>query len=227
MDPVQYKVIFSRRRSISIILSPGKEITVRAPCRTSLKTIDKFVQDKAEWIQHNIRKYIGIESLNKGKNYTDGELHLFMGQKYLLRITDYARPFVKQYDDIIEAGVKSKYDNQKVKSMLDKWYMQKAQEVLIRKLNDILLKFPAYDFSPSAIVVRKLKSRWGSCTYKGKITLNSELIKLDETFFEYVIIHELCHLKYHNHGKEFYRLLSVLVPDYKLLRKGLRKFVLE
>ncbi len=227
MDPIQYKVIFSRRRSISIILSPGKEITVRAPSRTSLKTIDKFVQGKAEWIQHNIRKYTGLESLNKGKNYSDGELHLFMGRKYSLRITEYARPFVKEYDDIIEAGVKSNDDSQKVKSMLDQWYMQMAQQVLIRKVKDILLKLPEYDFSPSAIVVRKLKSRWGSCTYKGKITLNSELIKLDETIFEYVIIHELCHLKYHNHGKEFYRLLSELIPDYKSLRKGLRKFVLE
>ncbi|HPF02398.1 MAG TPA: M48 family metallopeptidase, partial [Bacteroidales bacterium] len=64
--------------------------------------------------------------------------------------------------------------------------------------------------------------RWGSCTSRGKITISSELIKLDPAYTDYVIIHELCHLKHHNHGKDFYRLLEELVPDYKALRKELK-----
>jgi len=84
-----------------------------------------------------------------------------------------------------------------------------------------------YGFSPSEIVTKRLKSRWGSCSTRGRITINSELIKLEMRFLEYVIIHELCHLKYHNHGKDFYRLLEQIVPDYKIVRQELRKYIIE
>jgi predicted metal-dependent hydrolase len=70
-----------------------------------------------------------------------------------------------------------------------------------------------------------MRSRWGSCSKQGKITLSTELIKLPDIFLEYVIIHELCHLKHHNHGKEYYKLLSELFPDWKIVRKGLRDYI--
>ncbi|MBN2861569.1 MAG: M48 family metallopeptidase [Bacteroidales bacterium] len=227
MEPLRnYKIIFSRRRSISIILSPGKEITVRAPYRTSLKTIDRFVQEKAKWIEANLKKYSETENLNRGQRYLDGELHLFSGRKYVLKITESDRPFVRLHENILETGVTHVNDSGKIRSMLELWYLQKAREILPLKLKDTLAKFPHHAFSPSGLVVRRLKSRWGSCTSKRKITLNSELIKLDPALVEYVIIHELCHLKHHNHGKDFYNLLEELVPDYKSLRKELRKFIL-
>jgi predicted metal-dependent hydrolase len=109
--------------------------------------------------------------------------------------------------------------------LIGKWYRQEALEFLSRKLNEVLVKYRDLNFIPSTLVVRPLKSRWGSCSSKGKITINSELVKLDEFFSEYVLIHELCHLKYHNHGKDYYRLLGELVPDYKSIRKELRKYI--
>ena len=227
MEPVRsYKIIFSRRRSISIILSPGKEITVRAPYRTSLKTIDRFVQEKAKWIEANLKKYSEIENLNRGQRYLDGELHLFAGREYVLKITESERPFVRLHENILEAGLTQVNDRSKIRSMLELWYLQKAWEILPLRLKETLAKFPHHAFSPSGLVVRRLKSRWGSCTSKGKITLNSELIKLDPALVEYVIIHELCHLMHHNHGKNFYSLLEELAPDYKSVRKELRKFIL-
>jgi hypothetical protein len=70
-----------------------------------------------------------------------------------------------------------------------------------------------------------MKSRWGSCSKKGIITLSTELIKLPDIYIEYVIIHELCHLKHHNHGKEYYNLLSELFPAWKNVRKDLRGYI--
>ena len=79
------------------------------------------------------------------------------------------------------------------------------------------LKLTTFPFCPV--------TRWGSCSRKGLITLSTELIKLPDIYIEYVIIHELCHLKHHNHGKEYYNLLSELFPDWKKVRKDLREYI--
>ncbi|HCU21026.1 MAG TPA: M48 family peptidase, partial [Bacteroidales bacterium] len=69
--------------------------------------------------------------------------------------------------------------------------------------------------------------RWGSCSNKGKITLSSELIRLSDRYIEYVIVHELCHLKQHNHGPKYYGLLSELYPDWKRARKEMKAYILN
>jgi predicted metal-dependent hydrolase len=80
-------------------------------------------------------------------------------------------------------------------------------------------------FKPTGLVIRTMKRRWGSCSNKGVITLSTELIKLSDLYIEYVITHELCHLKHHNHGPQFYKLLSEVFPEWKTVRKELRKYI--
>jgi predicted metal-dependent hydrolase len=92
-------------------------------------------------------------------------------------------------------------------------------------MNKVLSDHENQMFKPSGLVIRTMKRRWGSCSGKGIITLSTELIKLDDLYIEYVITHELCHLKQHNHGPEFYKLLSGLFPDWKSVRKELRKYI--
>lgn len=225
MDDLKYNVVFSSRRSVSIIISPEKGVTVRAPYRTSLKNIEKFVLQKSEWIRKHLVNHSGLTRINYGKKYTEGEIHLFGGIDYKLILTKSEKEFVRQLEKIIEVGVRSINDSEKIKFLLERWYRLRALEILRHKVEVICYRYRDYHFDPIAISVKPLKSRWGSCSSKGKITLNAELIKLEEKFADYVIIHELCHLKYHNHGREFYRLLEELVPDYKSIRKELRKFI--
>ena len=225
MEELKYNVVYSGRRSISIIVSPDKGVTVRAPNRASLKTIERFVQEKSGWIRKHLEDHSSLTRINPKKEYVDGEIHLFLGKEYRLKITISAKQFVRQYDGIIEAGLGSIDDSDKVKALLVRWYRQQASEILRQKVKEICNVHKDYNFNPSEITVTALKSRWGSCSSKGKITLNTELVKLDGRFADYVIIHELCHLKYHNHGKDFYRLLGEIIPDYKSIKKELRKFI--
>ncbi len=220
-----YKIIFSRRRSISIVIRPDKEVEVRAPYGASTKVIEKFVREKEEWIKKQIKKYSDTIQLNSSKKYVDGEKYFFLGRELTLRIRNSLFPSIKQTGNILEAETDGKEG--RVKILIDRWYKNEAEKIFFEKLNEILIRHREQDFSPSQLVVRSLKSRWGSCTSKGKITINIELVKLDDHFIDYVIIHELCHLKYHNHGKEYYRLLEVLMPDYKTIRKQLRKYSLS
>jgi len=224
MSEIDYKVIFSGRRTISICISPEKRVIVRAPYRASIRSIGQLVQKKSGWIKKHIDHYSKFKRLNKDKKYTDGENFLFMGKENILRISYSPESYVNHYDNTIEVGTSIK-DISKVRILLERWYSQKAREVFPVRMEEILKKYRDYYFSPSKLAVKTLKSRWGSCTSKGNITLSSELIKLDEIYIEYVIIHELCHLKYHNHGKEFYKLLGELIPDYKAIRKELRKYI--
>lgn len=227
MKEIKYNVVFSRRRTISIIVSPDKKVTVRAPYKASLRTINKFVLLKSSWIRKHLESKPGISLDHNGKKYTDGESLLFMGREYILKKIRSATPFIRPVSDMIEVGQNDIDKGELTKALLSNWYLIKSREILPVKLMELVSKYRDYNFSPSGVVVRSLKSRWGSCSSKGRITLNSELIKLGQVFIEYVIIHELCHLKYHNHGTGFYRLLEELFPDYKSIRKELRKYILQ
>jgi hypothetical protein len=227
MESLNYKVIFSNRRSISIVLHPAKGITVRAPYRTSLKTIEKFVFQKAGWIQKTLNKYKGAKSLNEDKRFAAGEKIIFMGREYELKVTHSARDYITLHDNIIEIYVSNENDPHMIRSKLNRWYINKAREIIPGRIIEIINKYNNYAFVPTGIRIRKMKSRWGSCNSKGRVTINSELVKVNAKLIDYVIVHELCHLKCHNHGSEFYRLLQSLVPDYEALRKELRTYHLE
>ena len=107
---------------------------------------------------------------------------------------------------------------------LEKWYKDRAQEVFREELNKMYKIFPTRIPYPS-LTIRKMKTRWGVCNVKTKrITLNLELIKRDIKYLDYVIIHELSHLIYPNHSKDFWNLVSITIPNYKLLRKELNSY---
>ena len=225
MESLNYKIIFSNRRSISIILHPVKGITVRAPYRTSLKTIEKFVFQKAGWIQKTLDKYKSAKNLNEDKRFMAKTI--LKGREYELKVTPYVQDHITLNDNIIEIGISNENDPHLIRSKLNRWYMNKAREIIPGRIIEIINKYDEYAFVPTAIRIRKMKSRWGSCNSKGRVTINSELVKVNAALIDYVIIHELCHLKFHNHGSEFYRMLQSLVPDYKALRKELRAYHLE
>jgi predicted metal-dependent hydrolase len=91
--------------------------------------------------------------------------------------------------------------------------------------NGMIEKYEDQMFKPTGLVIRTMKRRWGSCSTRGKITLSTELIKLPDLYIEYVIVHELCHLRHHNHGAGYYKLLSELFPEWRFVRKELRKYI--
>jgi len=198
MTAIRYKVVLSRRRSISIIILPDKSVTVRAPLRTSLRSIERFVQLKSAWIQKHLNNP-GIKLTNNDKKYIDGEIFLYLGKEYKLRKIVSAGQYVKLNGELIEVGQEDLNDTGRTRFLLVRWYILTARKTLTERLRDILNRNEELRFEPSGLVIRQLKSRWGSCSSKGKITLNSELVKLDPVLIDYVIIHELCHLKHHNH----------------------------
>lgn len=222
---IEFKVIYSGRRSIGISVLPDSSILVRAPFRTSLKTINRIVQEKAGWIIKHRDSYKEKEKSKLNGLYTTGETHLFRGSESVLKIEKSGKAYIRFYDNTIEVGLKKTDDAKSIKKLMYTGYKNEALIVFPDIMSKVLKIHENQIFKPTGFIIRSMKRRWGSCSGKGVITLSTELIKLPDLFIEYVILHELCHLKHHNHGAGYYKLLSELFPEWKMVRKELRRYI--
>jgi predicted metal-dependent hydrolase len=224
IQTIKYRVTYSARRTLAISILPDASVIVRVPYRTSDRTIQKLVADKSSWILKHTNNF----RIERGKKlpvtYSNGSTHLFRGQEIVLQTEYSSKTFYHISDGSIVLGLRNHEDPDIVKALLYRAYKDQAEQLFPEMLRAVLHKFENYGFRPSKLTVRTMKRRWGSCSNRGSITLNTELIKLPDKYVEYVITHELCHLRHHNHGEGFYRLLSELFPEWKSARKELKMF---
>jgi predicted metal-dependent hydrolase len=226
IDGIEFTAVYSRRRTIGISVRPDSTVILRAPYLTSFSTIERIINQKSEWIIKHRNNYREKLNSQPKRVYADGEIHHFRGKSLILRIHYSKKQFIKFTDEYIELGLPKINDETAVRRLLYKGYKNEA-EILFRKfLSTAIDKYARWDLKPAGLIIRSMKRRWGSCSNKGIITLNSELVKLPDEYTEYVITHELCHLRHHNHGEKFYKLLSEIYPEWKQARKELRQHVL-
>jgi len=222
---IEFRIVYSGRRTLGISILPDSSVIIRAPYRASLKTISRIVREKATWIIKHRDSYRQKENTRLNGSFSAGEKQLFRGEECLLHIIQSRKPFVRFNENTIEVGLDNIDDKEAIKRLLYKGYKTEATKIFPDMLSMALKTHENQMFNPTGLIIRSMKSRWGSCSKKGLITLSTELIKLSDNYIEYVIIHELCHLKHHNHGKEYYKLLSELFPDWKKVRKDLRGYI--
>ena len=221
---IEFRVIYSGRRTLGISVLPDSSVIVRVPYLTSFKTISRVIQQKAGWIIKHRDSYTEKEKGKFNGLYVTGETHLFRGNESVLKIEKSSKAYVRFYDSTIELGLDKTDDARAIKWLLYQGYKNEAVIAFPEILSKVMKKYETQMFRPAGLVIRTMKRRWGSCSNKGIITLSTELIKLPDLFIEYVILHELCHLKHHNHGTGYYKLLSELFPDWKTVRKELKKY---
>jgi hypothetical protein len=219
---IEFRVVYSGRRTLGINVLPDASVVVRVPYRTPVKTINRIVEEKSAWIIRHRDNFRNHDHKRPVKSFKNGSAHLYRGNACTLIIGEARRPNITFDESSIKIVLDKPDDEQAVKKLLFKGYKNEAIAMLPLLFNNILKKHSDQDFKPTGLVVRSMKRRWGSCSNKGKITLSSELVKLEERFIEYVILHELCHLKHHNHGPEYYRLLATLLPDWKNVRNEMK-----
>lgn len=223
---IQYRLDYSRRRTLSIIVSPEKGVVVKAPFHTSVRTVEKFVNAKSEWIARSLRKFDSMVRIDKKEGYSDGDSFLLFGKYHKLLIRNGDKFSVRHGEnDNILITVRNETNPLVIKSLLENWLIYVARNELKASFRETLMKYINYGFSPTGFIVRRMRTRWGTCSSKGKIALSSDLIRLDKIYSEYVIIHELCHLRHHNHGAGFYSLLSELYPEWRAVRGGLKRYI--
>lgn len=215
---IEYKVEYNDRKSLTIKVYPDTSVRAIAPFDTPLEKVEQHVKKKMSWILKQQREFLSYHPLTPPRIYVNGETHLYLGRQYKLRIETADMNEVKLYRGRLVVACK---DNKNVREILNNWYRQKAFTHFEEILDNIFPLFGKYKISKPELSLRSMEKRWGSCTPNGKVILNPELIKAYKCSIEYVIIHELCHLIYHNHTKSFYELQESLMPDWKKWKEKL------
>lgn len=189
------------------------EVFVNSPENTSTELIKKKVKKKAAWIIKQKSYFLSFHPRIKERKYVSGETHLYMGRQYRLKLTESKKSEVKYKGRFIEVYTPKK---DKAKELVLEWYKVRAKDKLAEIAEPLIQKFKKYNVEPKGLYIQNMSKRWGgSCTPKGKIILNPELMKAPKACIEYVIIHELCHLIYHDHTQKFIDLQTKEMPDWR------------
>lgn len=226
IQDIHYTIKYSYRRTISIVVIPEKGVTVRAPFRTSKRTIEKFVNEKSLWIIRCLENFKSLQKIDNRNGYSDGDQVMLYGDFYRLRLISSDRFNVRLKDNkTIELEFNQNNDPLLIKELLDQWFRFIATRELTSRFRELLAKYDKYGFKPTGFSVRKMKKRWGSCSSRGRIGISYDLIRLNKKFSDYVIAHELCHLRHHDHSANYYRLLSEVYPEWRKVREELKEYL--
>ena len=220
------QVEWSKRKRIAVIVQPDFLIKARVPIGVDLVTIKKFLMKKAAWIAKQVDFFGRFHPLPVNRRYISGETHLYLGKQYRLKIKTGKIHNIKLIGQYFVAEVPSDQQNKKVKEQMLKWYRDHAREILIKRTNQILPVFVKLGIKPQQFRIQAMKKRWGSCSKKKNITLNTELVKAPIVCIDYVITHELCNLLSSRHNAKFYRILSNIMPDWEKRKARLEKVLI-
>jgi predicted metal-dependent hydrolase len=219
---ISFRIEYSTRKSLGISVKPEMEVLVKAPAGTSIEKIKAVVTKKTPWIIKQLSFFISFQPKMPKRKYVNGETHLYLGRQYRLQIQIGKEESVKLKGKFIEVSVTEK---SRAKHLLTEWYLQHARSKFHLIAAPLIDKFKKYKVKPGSIVLREMATRWGSCTPKGKIFLNPELIKAPRGCIEYVIIHELCHLVHHDHTQKFIDLQTKEMKDWEKWKMKLEKLL--
>jgi predicted metal-dependent hydrolase len=222
---IEYEVVHRPRvtRCIHLELAEHGSLQVVAPRRMSKRVIQATMQEWANYVARFLVEAKAQQQDIPVFGYVSGEQHLFMGQGYPLNIHESAgkRASVELSDGQIQI-VSPVCDPGKIRARLTDWYRKKAMQHFSERLAAFSQLASWTGGKSPAMRLRRMKSTWGTCSSKGVITLNPHLVKAPPECIDYVIAHEICHLKEHNHGKAFYALQAELYPGWREAKSHLR-----
>lgn len=210
---IDFQLEFSNRKTLGITVTPDMEVVVKAPVNSPIHKVKEKVKGKATWIIRQQSYFLNFHPKTPVKKYIGGETHLYLGRQYRLKVTDGEIAGVKLKGKYIEVTRTPKSAD--VKHLVDEWYLGHALQKFKEYAQPHIENFKKYNVEPKGFVIRQMPTRWGSCTSKGKIILNPELIKAPKGCIEYVIVHELCHLIHHDHTQRFIELQTKEFPKWE------------
>ena len=210
----------SCRKSVALYVFPDARVEIRMPLLYNVNDVEPFLIKHSRWLFNRLDSK--CDNVIAAKRFVDGELHYFLGKQYPIKVSAASRNSVVFKDDVICISCRDTSNASKISDILDCWYLEQAKRVFQEISIPLIKQMEKYNVAPTSFTIRKMKTRWGSCSRKGSISLNLHLIKLPEPCIKEVILHELCHLVHFNHSKEFYALMTAEMPDWKVWKKELR-----
>ncbi len=220
-EEVEFDLFYLDKKHLSISVTPDSQVKVYAPAGKTLDQVLARVRRRMPWIIKQKRHFNKFKPPLPPRQYVSGETHIYLGRQYRLKVIRAKEESVKLKGKYLYVRTPDRNDSERIKVLVENWYNEHARAVYEKKLEGCYQVARKYGVPYPGIKMRRMKTRWGSCSKSGDILLNTELIKAPIHCVEYVIMHELCHMKVRNHDKEFYKLLSRCMPDWKRRKKRL------
>lgn len=215
-DSLQYGIRLSpRRRTLCLQVRADGGVRILAPLRTPRGAIRAFVTDRMAWIRAKQKWFAARPAPPQPLPLTQGTTVPLLDDKLVLDIHARAGRV-----HIVRDGDALRFEGPVVhlQVALARWYRARAAEYVARRVQAFA---PHVGRAPTKIAIRDQRTRWGSCSARGTISINWRLMLAPAQLIDYVIVHELCHLLHANHGPRFWQAVARVVPDYASRRAQL------
>lgn len=221
---ILYRILISSiRETIGIEVTMDNGVMIRTPPNTEDITIQRFLQDKEDWILKKLDKFNEIENHPHPKEFVAGERLSYIGRSYRLHVKSYDKKRIKfsfsKGKFLLYIPKNKERDNSKIREKVVEWYKIQAAKKLQERVDYLA---PKIGKSPSNVKVREFKSRWGTCQDDDSIDFNWRIIMAPMSIIDYVIVHELSHLVTRDHSKNFWSKLSAIIVDHEKRKEWLR-----
>lgn len=220
-----YKVAVQRsnRAKSADLIVEHRQIRIVVPKETAIAQIERIIAKKDRWIRQKLRLQSTIIE-PKPKEFISGEAFPYLGKNYRLKVIYGSKDHVALRLGRIEVCVAerrgSKGTEDRVRSLLVAWYRERA----LKRINEKVEKYSKrLGVKPKSVKVRDYKSRWGSCILPSTVSFNWRIVMAPHKIIDYVVVHELCHLKYHDHSERFWSTVDRTVCDSEGSRVWLKK----
>jgi predicted metal-dependent hydrolase len=208
-----YAIRTGARRTLALQIAPDGRVRVAAPHGTTLATIRAFVRRHADWVRRKQQEL----SAQAPRELADGLDLPVLGARVMLRFgaeTGHARAALRGTELWVQGAPARR------RQAIERWYRARAAEHAAARLEHFA---PLVGRRPQRLALRGQRTRWGSCSGRGTITLNWRLMQTEPALFDYVLVHELCHLLHRNHSPRFWREVARVMPNFHERRARLRK----
>jgi len=220
-EKIEFDVIFRKRKTLSIEVEAPKNIRVIAPEGKTEEEILQTVKTKSKWMVQKLFEIREMEYRRRDKQYVNGEAFLYMGRNYSLQI------IVDEKARLSDAKLSrgklnvTTYSKSEVviRKAIENWYKDKAKEKIKERIGYYQSQF---NVSPKRVMIKDQQKRWGSCTKDQQLFFNWKCIMAPSPVLDYIVVHEMCHMVYMNHSKEFWSLLKRVLPDYEQWKEWLK-----
>ncbi|XHR27482.1 MAG: M48 family metallopeptidase [Chthoniobacteraceae bacterium] len=212
----------SFRRTLEISVLPDGHIELVAPMDASILIVKERVSKRLRWIEKQRREFAEMNATRPPHQYCSGSTHRYLGRQYRLKVHRGFTPRVKLIGGYFHVYTPSGTEME-VKEALGAWYRTRASEQFSRRLSEWEAWCLERHLPSPKLHLLSMPKRWGSTHRDGRIYLNPELVKTPSVCVDYVIAHEICHLKYPSHDRAFYRQLEQVFPDWKKVKQRLEE----
>lgn len=216
----------NRRKTLTISISPTSQVVVLAPHFLNENKIESIVRKKSRWILEKQNYFKRLSEQYPEKEFVSGEQILFLGRKYRLKLKTHGKEslvspvLLGRRMSIFADGQYGPEDRkQKIRNMLTDWYIDKAKKIVRQRIKRYANLLGA---DPIGVKIKEQKKQWGSCSKSGVLRFNWKIAMAPISIIDYIVVHELSHLRVENHSADFWRLVSLVLPDFQTRRNWLK-----